>query len=112
MKKVIFVFVTIAQLACAVYGLFYGIAWAKNITLFLVWTMTVMIALVSAVDEVKLEARKKGRSLPKWFSVTADLSIALMLASVGRFFSAAAMVLQTLCEMSIFEGGQDKDETP
>jgi hypothetical protein len=79
------------QILCAVYGLFYHVAQAENVLLFLVWTGAVLSVATFYNNEEKLKMRAKGRPVPAWLSMTPDFMILLALASVGRFFSATAM---------------------
>jgi hypothetical protein len=84
-------------------GLFLDKAWAVNILLFGVWTLTIVHTCVSFSDEAKTKARQKGPSIPRWLSIGFDLTIIVCLASFGRFFSAAAWTWQMLCESRVYD---------
>ena len=70
----------------------------------MVWGLTILNTVAGMSNEVKLKARAKGRSVPAWLSVANDLAIMAMLASVGRFFAAGAVLWQICCEAAIYEG--------
>ena len=89
--------------ACAVYGLFLHVDQAKNVLLFLVWSASVMVTLAGIHEETKLKLRAKGPSVPRWLTIGNDLLIMVALASVGRFYSAAAMLWQICCEANIYD---------
>lgn len=90
--------------ACAIYGLFFHVEYAKNLLLFLAWSLSVLGTIAMMSKEAKASCREKGRSVPTWLAVTNDLAVMAMLASVGRYFTAAAVLWQILCEANIYEG--------
>jgi len=89
---------------CAVYGLYFHVEPARNVILFLVWVGAALTPLVFMCDDSKRKVRATGRSIPRWVAVTNDIAIMVMLASVGRFFSAAAVLWQMCFETAIYEG--------
>lgn len=92
------------MVASGIYGLFYGLEWAKNIFLFLTWATVVLSILCACCKETRLAARAKGRSIPAWLSVGVDIAIAIALASVGRFVLAAAVLIQISFDTAIMDG--------
>lgn len=103
-KKIYAVSVNIATIACAVAGLFHAVVWAWNITAFVMWLSTVALTLCMFNEKSKLELRRKGRNIPKWFSIATDLVLALLFAATGHFGYAAMSAWQIGCEAAIFEG--------
>jgi hypothetical protein len=91
------------MVACAVAGLFYGVEWAKNIALFLMWVSTVMLTLAAFNKDAKQQMHDKGRTTPRWFSVGSDLALMVVFASAGHFLYATMSVWQISCEASIFD---------
>ena len=98
-----FIMLTGLMQFCAIYGLLYHVEWAKNIILFMVWAMGIITTLIFSAKDVRNEIRRKGRSVPAWVSICTDLVILIILASVGRFVTAAAMLWQMACEAAIYE---------
>jgi hypothetical protein len=92
-------------------GLLREVAWAENIVLFVVYTMTVFMCFVAYHPPTRKEIRKKGRSVPWWLSVLSDLCLLFMLVSVGRFFTGAVLVWQMMCEHGIFNTKIFPDKT-
>lgn len=109
-RMVIWLLLNGGMTACAIYGLFYQVEQAKNVLLFMVWSASVLLTMAAFNNDAKLAARAKGRSVPIWLSAGNDLIIMLALASVGRFFTAAAVLWQICCEAAIYRS-EDKTTT-
>jgi hypothetical protein len=58
---------------------------------------------MSFIPDIRKKIQEKGRSVPEWVTITCDLIIVGMLASVGRFVSAAFWFIQISLEKYAFD---------
>jgi hypothetical protein len=96
----------VAFVALVAFALFDGATWARNITLFVVWSYTLLsIGNAIALTYIKVANEKDGKEisadlqtspLPRWLSITFDLSVVALLAAFGWFGSAVAWFVQSL----------------
>jgi len=82
--------------------------WALNVVRFAIWAMTALVTIAVLSKDIRAKARAKGRSVPKWISVTYDLAIIVILAASGHFWCAGAWLWQMMCESSIYDGKKEE----
>ena len=92
-----------ALLGLIIDAIVYHETWALNVVRFAIWAMTVLATVAILSKDVRMKARAKGRSVPKWLSVTYDLAIIALLASAGHFWCAGAWLWQMMCEAGIYD---------
>ena len=85
-----------------IFGLYFKVEWALNIFLFFLW-VTVITGFMSFIPDVRKKIQERGRSVPEWMSITVDIILVCMLASVGRFVSATFWFIQISLEKYGFD---------
>ncbi len=96
--------------ASAYFGIFRHIEWCDNIFVFISWLNAILLTFAVFADEVKKTMTDPGRPVPRWLSVTFDISVILSLAAVGRFGMASLWAWQASCEIAVY-AEWDKKET-
>jgi hypothetical protein len=71
--------------------------------LFLMWALIVLAVLGAFSENVKIKARKKGRSVPKGVSQFYDLILVCLLAYHSWIWTAVFWLVQMGAESIIFE---------
>ena len=107
-ERVARVFGTVVQdsvaFALLIAGAFYGVGWAYNVVLFMVWVMSITYTATILLPDCLESQAAKMVSKPysklfltnpylKWYDRVTDAAFLLLMAAAGWFVTAAAFVV-------------------
>ncbi len=75
---------------------------ADNVMVFFMWFFGILQILAPFMESARIDAKKRGRSVPEWLSVLMDMLIIASLAAFGRFVLATLWAAQMGAKMALF----------
>ena len=90
------------RLGLIVAGAVYAVAPAWNLARFLIVLWAIVITAAVVDPKTQKEISQRGRSVPRWVSVTCDVASIVILAGTGHFVFAAVETWQALAEAALY----------